>query len=608
MRIYHVPCGESTIELGRAGENLAQQIVFNVSDWLAAFGAEGGFSLLIRRPGDQQPYPVEVTLAEEAVTWTVSNLDTASPGFGQAELMYLVGNAVVKSRVWQTYVAKSLDGSNPADPTADPWATYVATVTQAAAEAQQAAQKAQDALNHPPLIKDGTFWMWDPVTGEYKDTGSPAQGPEGPAGPQGKPGPQGEAGPAGPAGSQGIPGPQGPEGPAGPKGEQGEPGPQGPAGEGGLTEAEADERYLKLSGGALSDALTVGLAKNAQVKILPRKMLEAGERPSGVVQIDGEGAAINGAAIAASVSLSVSARGLIVRNVPILRLKNENPSEVALSEGVIVSGVAEPENPTDAVNKRYADDIRHMFDNGISIGDSSDTYDSVVNIQPSGYVTLYYYGKDKEGNYTSGGQLEIDPASLMMSFYSALGNTIVLTAEIDDSGGGNDVLRLSTGQGEAVRLAGVQTPQEDDEATPKRYVDSNFLKATGDEKSRIVKFRDTDIGWVEFFTDTEEAGAFGPATWIGAVDDHNNCTILFPDGFSVVLNKGTPNEKLGMGILLAEGSVMFQDGDGNGAVVSGVENPVSGGDAANKYYVDKSIKTAVGDIASILDAINGEVA
>ena len=36
MRIYHVPCGESTIELGRAGENLAQQIVFNVSDWLAA--------------------------------------------------------------------------------------------------------------------------------------------------------------------------------------------------------------------------------------------------------------------------------------------------------------------------------------------------------------------------------------------------------------------------------------------------------------------------------------------------------------------------------------------------------------------------------------------
>ncbi|MCI9402188.1 MAG: collagen-like protein [Oscillospiraceae bacterium] len=469
MRIYQVPCGESTITLGRAGENLAQQIVFNVSDWLAAFGAEGGFSLLIRRPGDQQPYPVEVTLAEEAVTWTVSNLDTASPGFGQAELMYLVGNAVVKSRVWQTYVAKSLDGSNPADPTADPWATYVATVTKAAAEAQEAARKAQDALSHQPIIKDGTFWIWDPATGEYTDTGSPAQGPEGPAGPQGEPGPQGEAGPAGP---------QGPEGPAGPKGEQGEPGPQGPAGEGGLTEAEADERYLKLSGGALSDALTVGLAKNAQVKILPRKTLEAGERPSGVVQIDGEGAAINGAAIAASVSLSVSARGLTLRNVPILRLKNENPSEVALSEGVIVSGVAEPENPTDAVSKRYADDIRHMFDNGISIGDSSDTYDSAVDIQPSGYVTLYYYGKDKEGNYTSGGQIEIDPSSLTTHFYSALGNAIALTAEIDDSGGGNDVLRLSSGQGEAgVRLAGVQTPQEDDEAANKKYVDDTIAAA-----------------------------------------------------------------------------------------------------------------------------------
>lgn len=219
MRTYHVPCGESTIELGRAGENLAQEIIFNVSDWLEAFGSEGGFSLLVRRPGDAQPYPVEVALADGSISWAVSDLDTASPGFGQAELMYLVGNAVVKSRVWQTYVAKSLDGSHPGDPSADPWATYVATVTKAAADAKEAAQKAQDALEHAPKITDGTWWLWDPVTGEYIDTGSPAEGP------------QGETGPVGP------------EGPAGPPGPQGE---TGPAGKDGLTEEQADEKYAPI--------------------------------------------------------------------------------------------------------------------------------------------------------------------------------------------------------------------------------------------------------------------------------------------------------------------------------------------------------------------------
>ena len=328
MRQRQVACGQTTIELGYAGENEAQEILFDISGWEASFGP-GSVSLLVLRPGDEQPYPVTVTVSDGTASWVVTNLDTAHSGMGQAELMYLVGNAVVKSRIFQTYVAPSLDGSNPSDPTVDPWAQYVATVTQAAAEAQAAAQKAQDALAHQPTIQDGTWWLWDPVAGSYKDTQQSAEGQEGPqgpsgpkgdtgpqgptglqgepgpqgprgeigatgpAGPQGEPGPQGIAGSIGPTGPRGDPGPQGPAGPqgevgptgpqgetgpqglqgepgptgpqgevgpagpqgeTGPQGPQGEPGPagpQGPAGEGGLTQAEADQRYLQLTGGTL---------------------------------------------------------------------------------------------------------------------------------------------------------------------------------------------------------------------------------------------------------------------------------------------------------------------------------------------------------------------
>lgn len=72
--------------------------------------------------------------------------------------------------------------------------------------------------NKPYIGGNGNWW----IGGE--DTGTRAQGPEGPAGPKGEAGPRGPEGPAGPKGEAG---PQGPEGPAGPEGEAGPRGPQG---------------------------------------------------------------------------------------------------------------------------------------------------------------------------------------------------------------------------------------------------------------------------------------------------------------------------------------------------------------------------------------------
>lgn len=42
--------------------------------------------------------------------------------------------------------------------------------------AKASAETAKQFSGKPPQIKDGTWWTWDATAGEYKDTGSPAQG------------------------------------------------------------------------------------------------------------------------------------------------------------------------------------------------------------------------------------------------------------------------------------------------------------------------------------------------------------------------------------------------------------------------------------------------
>lgn len=240
MQIIQAQCG-SVIQLGLSGENLARQVEFDVSAWIQLYG-EGDVSLLARRPGETVPYPVAVTRAENLVLWPLGGVDTAKPGYGQAELLYYVGDALVKSQVWMTRIAPALSPENATEPVPrDPWEEYLQQVTKAGAGALAAAERAEEALTHQPKIQDGTWWVWSAVDNAYQDTGEMARGPRGAVGPQGEPGPQGEQGPEGkpgPQGERGIQGdtgPIGPQGPEGARGPQGEPGPKGEAGPKGET-------------------------------------------------------------------------------------------------------------------------------------------------------------------------------------------------------------------------------------------------------------------------------------------------------------------------------------------------------------------------------------
>ena len=163
------------------------------------------------------------------------------------------------------------NGETPPEPTPDVYNQVLGLMQDAkdAAEtAQEAAGIAQDAAEHAPTIIDGVWHEWDAEAGEYKSTGTQAQGPEGergpigptgetgPVGPKGDkgdagaPGPQGEKGETGETGPQGPQGPQGPKGDIGPQGNpgpqgpQGNPGPQGPQGEPGEDAPQIDDAQI----------------------------------------------------------------------------------------------------------------------------------------------------------------------------------------------------------------------------------------------------------------------------------------------------------------------------------------------------------------------------
>ena len=132
------------LNLGRQGEHLARRVRFTEpAAWAAAYGA-GTAQLLVCRPGEAEPYPA--ALEEEpdgAWTWTVTGTDTALPGRGRCQLVYLRDDTVVKSAVWDTAVLPSLGEAATEAP--EPQQTWVDQVLAAGTDARDAGAEATDA-------------------------------------------------------------------------------------------------------------------------------------------------------------------------------------------------------------------------------------------------------------------------------------------------------------------------------------------------------------------------------------------------------------------------------------------------------------------------------
>lgn len=107
------------INIGRAGENLATTVVFDVSDWVKSaeeggFGNNGTFTLTIQQGGGSFYSQDNIDTSEAGkVKWPINNVNTSVVGLGKCELNYRVidneETIVIKSIIYDFVVTNSLD-------------------------------------------------------------------------------------------------------------------------------------------------------------------------------------------------------------------------------------------------------------------------------------------------------------------------------------------------------------------------------------------------------------------------------------------------------------------------------------------------------------------
>lgn len=172
-----VPDRYGVINIGKLKENLVTEVN------LPAPGFAGGsYAVLLKRPKEEQPYPVSARHDGSNLVWTVQTADTAIAGMGKLECRWYGDNGEVAKS--ETYMVRIKDGLS--DPTEAPeaWAGFMQQVSQDAGRAESAADNAAKTLKK---LEDGI------ASGDFRGEKG-EKGEKGDTGPQG---PQGEHGPAG---------------------------------------------------------------------------------------------------------------------------------------------------------------------------------------------------------------------------------------------------------------------------------------------------------------------------------------------------------------------------------------------------------------------------
>lgn len=163
--------------IGRQGEHKVRTVVFDLSDWVKALG-DGRAEVLFQRPRDSAPYPVPVEQDGGLVTWLVTKTDTDQPACfpacAKCEVRWYLEDALAKSAICSVSCYQALDA--PGEIPDPPGQSWLDQALEAGVQAQEAAQRAENAAVHQPIIQGGTWWVWNPLTGVYEDTGTSASG------------------------------------------------------------------------------------------------------------------------------------------------------------------------------------------------------------------------------------------------------------------------------------------------------------------------------------------------------------------------------------------------------------------------------------------------
>ena len=129
--IVQAQCGKPLV-IGIGGEQQVTAVTFDISGWIAEYGS-GSAQLLHRRARDTVATPVAVTQSGGTITWTITESDTAYPGTGEAQLIFIPTGKTKKSAVFTTLVDRALNSPYNVPEPMEGWVDQV-TETAAAAE------------------------------------------------------------------------------------------------------------------------------------------------------------------------------------------------------------------------------------------------------------------------------------------------------------------------------------------------------------------------------------------------------------------------------------------------------------------------------------------
>ena len=92
------------IHIGRAGENLATTVTFDINEWITEFGNTGSFTLFVQQGGGEYyPQVLKESLASHLqngiVEWEVDIANTTTIGMGKCELVYAIPTNIQKKTI-----------------------------------------------------------------------------------------------------------------------------------------------------------------------------------------------------------------------------------------------------------------------------------------------------------------------------------------------------------------------------------------------------------------------------------------------------------------------------------------------------------------------------
>lgn len=128
----------------------------------------------------------EVTESQIILTWTITEDFTAVSGQLLPEIVGQKDDTVViKYEMTPMVVRNSI---------LEQYNGGIDAIDKALREMQSILAQAEQLIAKAPIIKDGTWWLYDAATGDYVDSGHPAQGDKGDPGEPGTPGKDGADG------------------------------------------------------------------------------------------------------------------------------------------------------------------------------------------------------------------------------------------------------------------------------------------------------------------------------------------------------------------------------------------------------------------------------